>query len=267
MFAYAALAALIANAAFARAEVVPTAPGPGDVFKQGGQCTFTWTPDTTGVWKQMNVELMSGDNWQMSHITTVATNIDGTDATKATFSYNCPEVTPNSAIYFYQFSTPSAPSNLTWTTRFTIAGADGSTTAPTNQTQPDGQSIPWGVGALVDPSTAVAAPNYIASSGAAATTNVGTAASNTAVAGTTAAAATTSVVATTSAAPSTSSKFVTAPAAPSASSSANTNTSAAQQNTTGSAGNGAASLLGSDSYAVRAGIAMGLAAFTFAFAL
>ena len=63
----------------------------------------------------MNVELMSGNNWQMSHITSmfffsrftkralthvrsvaVATNLDGTDATKATFSYNCPEV----SVYF-----------------------------------------------------------------------------------------------------------------------------------------------------------------------
>ena len=111
MFAYAALVALVANAMFVHAEVVPTAPGPGDVFKQGDQCTFTWTPDSTGTWKQMNVELMSGNNWQMSHITSmfffsrfteralmhvcsvaVATNLDGTDATKATFSYNCPEV-------------------------------------------------------------------------------------------------------------------------------------------------------------------------------
>ena len=71
MFAYAALVALVANAMFVHAEVVPTAPGPGDVFKQGDQCTFTWTPDSTGTWKQMNVELMSGNNWQMSHITSM----------------------------------------------------------------------------------------------------------------------------------------------------------------------------------------------------
>ena len=59
-------------------------------------------------------------------------------------------MTPNSAIYFYQFSTPAAPKNLTWTTRFTIAASDGSVTAPANDTQPDGQKIPWGVGELLD---------------------------------------------------------------------------------------------------------------------
>ena len=69
MFAYAGLTALIAGSALVRAEVVPTAPGPGDVFTQGGKCTFTWTPDTTGVWKEMNVELMTGDNQAMVHLT------------------------------------------------------------------------------------------------------------------------------------------------------------------------------------------------------
>ncbi len=69
MFAYAGLAALIAGSALVRADPVPTAPGPGDVFKVGGQCTFTWDVDTTGVWKEMNVELMSGSNLQMNHIT------------------------------------------------------------------------------------------------------------------------------------------------------------------------------------------------------
>ena len=173
-------------------------------------------------------------------------------------------MTPNSAIYFYQFSSPSAPSNLTWTTRFTIAGADGSTTAPANQTQPDGQSIPWGLGALVDPSTAVAAPSYLVSSSATGGNTVVVTASSSAAAGTTSAAAgTTSAAGVTGPASSTSSGFVTASAAPS--SSASTNVSAAQQNTT--SGNGAASLLGTDSYAVRAGAALGLAAFTFAFAL
>ena len=69
MFAYASLAALIASAAFVHAEVVPTAPGPGDIFKEGGQCTFTWDVDASGVWKTMNVQLMTGSNTGMVHIT------------------------------------------------------------------------------------------------------------------------------------------------------------------------------------------------------
>ena len=69
MLAYASLALLIAGSALVRADPVPTAPGPGDVFKVGGQCSFTWTADTTGTWKEMKVELMSGSNFQMNHIT------------------------------------------------------------------------------------------------------------------------------------------------------------------------------------------------------
>ncbi|EIW58390.1 uncharacterized protein TRAVEDRAFT_47544 [Trametes versicolor FP-101664 SS1] len=139
--------------------VIPTAPGPGDVFKQGGDCTLSWTPDPSGTWKQTDVELMTGDNFNMVFITTI-TSFDGTDASKTTFSYPCPEVTPNSAIYFYQFSSPAVPDRQ-WTTRFTIADASGATTPPTNATQPGGAAIPWGTGALADPSKVVAAPSYL----------------------------------------------------------------------------------------------------------
>lgn len=48
---------------------VPTAPGPKDVFKEGGDCKFSWTPDPSGQWKEMNVQLMSGDNWNMVPVT------------------------------------------------------------------------------------------------------------------------------------------------------------------------------------------------------
>ena len=69
MFAYAGLAALIAGSALVRADVVPIAPGPGDVFREGSNCTFSWMPDPAGLWKETNVELMSGDNWNMIHLT------------------------------------------------------------------------------------------------------------------------------------------------------------------------------------------------------
>ena len=74
MFAYAGLVALLAGSAVVRADPTPTAPGPGDVFKEGGQCTFTWDVDTSGTWKQMNVELMSGDNWNMIHLTSMSSD-------------------------------------------------------------------------------------------------------------------------------------------------------------------------------------------------
>ncbi|KAF8595773.1 hypothetical protein BDV93DRAFT_528452 [Ceratobasidium sp. AG-I] len=143
----------------------PTEPSSTSVFKIGDTCSIKWDADSTKTWSSMSIQLMTGDNWNMVHITTVAQDIDATDATKNTFTYDCPEVTPTSAIYFYQFSTASAPTELLWTTRFTIAGAGGETTTPTETTQPNGDKIPWGTGALVDPSTAVAAPAYLSGAG------------------------------------------------------------------------------------------------------
>jgi len=58
------------------------------------------------------------------------------------------QVTPHSAIYFYQFSSP-ASSNSTWTTRFTITDSASNVVPPPQPTQPGGASIPWGVGTLI----------------------------------------------------------------------------------------------------------------------
>lgn len=143
----------------------PTEPSSTSVFNVGGTCSIKWDADSTKTWKSMSIQLMTGDNWNMIHITTVAQDIDATDATKNSFTYTCPEVTPTSAIYFYQFSSAADPKDLLWTTRFTIAGAGGETTTPSETTQPDGQKIPWGKGALVDPSSAVAPPAYLSGSG------------------------------------------------------------------------------------------------------
>lgn len=146
----------------ANAEVTPSAPGPGDSFNAGSTCTIVWSgdKDSTTVWKDMAIELMTGSNTGMVHITTVATGQDGTVDGK--FEYTCPEVTPNSAIYFYQFTSPNtaATASTQWTTRFTIASSTGATTPESESTQPNGDAIPWGTGALVDPSTAVAAPSF-----------------------------------------------------------------------------------------------------------
>ncbi|KAI0272965.1 hypothetical protein BGY98DRAFT_895401, partial [Russula aff. rugulosa BPL654] len=137
----------------------PTSPDPGHIDDEGGTCAIGWTPDPTGLWKTMNIELMTGNNLQMVHLTTVAT-VDGT-ASPGTFSYPCPGVTIHAPIYFYQFSYPGNASDLLWTGRFAIAFPNGTTVAAPNLTQPDGEGIPWGTGALTDPSKAVPAPSYL----------------------------------------------------------------------------------------------------------
>ena len=124
----------------------------------------------------------------LARLTAVGT-VDGTDHAKATYDFTCPsvrrasrlpasitivltasvarQVTPPAPIYFYQFTSPGATGTL-WTTRFTIADASGASVPAPNATEPDGQPIPWGVGALTDPSTAVAAPSYLSGGAASA---------------------------------------------------------------------------------------------------
>lgn len=156
MFAALALAVLVSTAAlFVHADPDPTNPGPGDVFIEGQACTMTWTPDTTGVWKTMIIQLKTGDNFNMVNLTTVGT-VDGTDATKTSFSYPCPQVTPHSPIYFYQFSSP-ASSNNSWTGRFTITDTASDIVPAANSTQPDGSAIPWGTGKLVSSTSSTSA--------------------------------------------------------------------------------------------------------------
>ncbi|KAH8110765.1 hypothetical protein DFH11DRAFT_1690629 [Phellopilus nigrolimitatus] len=142
------------------AEPVPTTPAPGAIYNEGADCPIAWTADSTGTWTTMNIELMTGSNADMVHLTTVAT----VDATKATtFTYKCPTVSPNSAIYFYQFSSPADAANLTWTGRFAIADTSGKTVPPAETT--DG--IAWGSGALADTSSASAQPTYLSQATAA----------------------------------------------------------------------------------------------------
>jgi len=76
-------------------------------------------------------------------------------------------VTPNSPIYFYQFTTPYS-NNTRWTGRFAIADTSGNTTPAVNTTQPDGEAIPWGIGKLVDLAQSVPMPSASQSMGASA---------------------------------------------------------------------------------------------------
>ena len=51
------------------ADPVPSTPGPGDVYNQGASCVIEWSLDTNGTWTTMNIELMTGDNTNMVHLT------------------------------------------------------------------------------------------------------------------------------------------------------------------------------------------------------
>lgn len=59
-----------------------------------------------------------------------------------------PQVTPNSAIYFYQFKQAGVDKTY-WATRFAIADPSGATTPPTENVQPSGDNIPWGKGQIL----------------------------------------------------------------------------------------------------------------------
>jgi len=145
---------LTALASSTFAIIGPVEPSGTSVFREGQDCSIKWTPDTEGAWTHTKIELMSGDNFHMVHVKDVAI-VNGSDPATTSYTYPCFAVEPNSLIYFYQFTSPDALGNTTWTTRFTIAGPTGGTTPPANPTQPGtNDPIPWGVGALQDPSQA-----------------------------------------------------------------------------------------------------------------
>ncbi|PWN45386.1 hypothetical protein IE81DRAFT_285613 [Ceraceosorus guamensis] len=150
----AAAAAAPTAAPLAGPSLVPLSPGPADVFKSGGTCSTTWSPAfawTNGQapWANFTIDLMTGSNDNMTKLATVASNLDGTDYSKTKYDFQCPDAQPYSKIYFLQFSNPSGSNATTWTTRFTLASANGETTAPEHETQPDGEDIAWGQGKLI----------------------------------------------------------------------------------------------------------------------
>ncbi|KAJ7127794.1 hypothetical protein C8R44DRAFT_616408 [Mycena epipterygia] len=181
MFTSIVFAGVLASSAVlcSHAKVEPNEPGPGDTFNQGATCHVGWAGDvdsgSTTAWKDMAIELMTGPNSVMVHLTTVATGQDGTVA--GTFNYTCPEVTPNAPIYFYQFTAPGT-SNFTWTGRFIIAATDGSSTAATETEQWYGQTVLWGKGALVDASTATGPPTFNSTGSSAGSNSTSTGASS-----------------------------------------------------------------------------------------
>ncbi|TFK24545.1 hypothetical protein FA15DRAFT_592251 [Coprinopsis marcescibilis] len=156
--AFTTLALALVTPLFVRAVVTPNEPGPDSSYTAGGTCSIVWAGDADSdtLWADMSIQLMTGNNFEMVHITTVATGQDGT--VDGSFTYTCPEVDPYSAIYFYQFTNPITDEK-TWTTRFTITSPEGDTVEPQEAVQPrTGDAIPWGVGALANPEGAIPPP-------------------------------------------------------------------------------------------------------------
>jgi hypothetical protein len=74
MVASASFALLLASfgAAGVRAIVTPNEPGPGSVYNEGSTCHIQWAGDKDGKWDNMAIQLMTGDNFQMVHLTSVS---------------------------------------------------------------------------------------------------------------------------------------------------------------------------------------------------
>ncbi|KAF8555838.1 hypothetical protein OG21DRAFT_1410199 [Imleria badia] len=230
------LLAAVANSV--HADPNPSNPAPGDVFIQGSPCPVGWQVDPTGLWKTMNIDLMTGDNYNMIFLASVAT-VDGTNPSKNTVSWTCPQVTPHSAIYFYQFTSPST-SNKTWTGRFTITDSASDVVAPAQSTQPDGENIPWGTGSLVNGS-ASAAPS-VSGTGVATSSASGASVSST---------------------PSITGSLSASPSTTSTASVVVVTTDASATPSTVSTANGAVATLSVSNVVFQAGLALGLAAFGF----
>lgn len=50
----------------AQAIITPSSPTPGSTFNEGTKCTVAWNGDPA--WEETNIQLMTGDNFQMVHL-------------------------------------------------------------------------------------------------------------------------------------------------------------------------------------------------------
>ncbi|KAH7926753.1 hypothetical protein BV22DRAFT_1194087 [Leucogyrophana mollusca] len=142
------LLALLLFSSAASAALTATSPGPNEKYRAGSTCTIKWSVDTTNIWNNVTIDLMSGPNLNMSQVTTVVRHIDGTNSRLTSFNWTCPEVDPYSNIYFYQLSNNADTANSVWTARFTIESPSGESTPAEHTEQPGGAPIPWGTGHL-----------------------------------------------------------------------------------------------------------------------
>ncbi|OZJ06363.1 hypothetical protein BZG36_00759 [Bifiguratus adelaidae] len=158
---------ILALAGGALAGVAPTYPSPGTTWTPGQQYQITWTNDNTSPstatgWTKFSIDFMTGDNDQQVTLENVAQGING--VTTSSYTWTAPQVDPPSAIYFFMFTSDTGAYH-SWTTRFTITAADGSTVPPTNATQPNGQAIPWGIGKLSAATASSSTPAMVTASG------------------------------------------------------------------------------------------------------
>ncbi|PWN48244.1 hypothetical protein IE53DRAFT_319792 [Violaceomyces palustris] len=154
-------------------DVSPLTPA---TTNQGQPLLIQWTPGGSD-WESMEIKFMTGSNQHMTELETVATGVDGTSNGEGKLQWTAPEVSPNSAIYFFQFS--HGGTNLTWTTRFAIADEDGNTTTPPYSKQPEGPAIPWGEGKLLSASNTTTTTSSSSSSTAATASSTSTAPAST----------------------------------------------------------------------------------------
>ncbi|GAB5588546.1 hypothetical protein Unana1_03446 [Umbelopsis nana] len=166
MVSYSLISTVIAALATAvSANMAPSTPAPGTIWTIGQPGLIQWandatTPSIATAWKSFKIDFMTGDNANQVFLENVATGLDGTAAT--TYNWTCPNVDVHSAIYFFMFTSLTDPTQMAWTTRFAIVGADGVQTAPANAAQPDGsklngKDIPWGVGHVLNAAVSASA--------------------------------------------------------------------------------------------------------------
>ncbi|ORE09521.1 hypothetical protein BCV72DRAFT_254813 [Rhizopus microsporus var. microsporus] len=154
-------AALIAAFVNVEAAVAPTYPSPGTIQVQGQSYDITWTFDGKNASETYQIDFMTGSNLEQKKLATVAT---GVPANLLKYPFVAPQVSPNSAVYFFMFT--GSQGDQAWTTRFGIVAANGDKLTPEpQQTQPTGEKIPWGDGKLL---TAISGNNSSASSAPAA---------------------------------------------------------------------------------------------------
>ncbi|EST06625.1 Ser-Thr-rich glycosyl-phosphatidyl-inositol-anchored membrane family [Kalmanozyma brasiliensis GHG001] len=125
----------------------PVSPLTPSVTDEGSPLLIQWDTTTSQAWKSMEIKFMTGSNQNMTELFTVATGVDGTSSGAGQLRWTAPNVSPNSGIYFFQFTHNGQ--DPTWTTRFAIADTNGAVTTPPNARQPEGPAIPWGTGRIV----------------------------------------------------------------------------------------------------------------------
>ncbi|KIM90856.1 hypothetical protein PILCRDRAFT_811345 [Piloderma croceum F 1598] len=127
---------------------LPTSPGIGDKFEAGSDCPIKWDIDTTGLWTNVSIDLMTGSTQNITLLRNVVHKLDGTISRPIPFTWVCPPVNPCFANYFYQFTNGDDKPSALFTPRFTIASSSGASTLPEHSAQPDGQPVPCGEGHL-----------------------------------------------------------------------------------------------------------------------